>query len=261
MTTPFPSNANDPRDKARLIVLDDAQAVARHAAEMFVRESQAAQTSGRFTVALSGGSTPRAFHTLLANDPYREQVDWSHAQFYWGDERYVAPDDPESNFRMAEETLLEYVPVHEAQIHRVRTEIGDPQETANIYEQELRGDFELTGAQLPRFDLVFLGMGPDGHTASLFPHTEALNVRDKLVVANYVPKFSTYRITLTASVLNNAAVVAFLVAGADKAEALAAVLEGPRNPQEYPSQLITPTHGDVYYVVDHAAAANLKQPH
>lgn len=237
--------------------VSSAQDVARRAAELFVERNQQARASGRFTVALSGGSTPRAFHTLLAAPPYRDNVDWSITQFYWGDERCVAPDDPESNFRMARETLLDNAPIREAQIHRIHTELDDPAEAASLYADELRREFRLTPGSLPRFDLIFLGMGPDGHTASLFPHTAALSVKDRLVVANYVPKLSTWRITLTASVLNAAATVAFLVAGPDKADALAAVLAGPPNPEEYPSQLVAPTNGDLLWVVDDAAAAKL----
>jgi 6-phosphogluconolactonase len=240
-------------------VLADLNAVAHRAADLFVRESQRAPTRGRFTVALSGGSTPRAFHTLLAAPPYRDQVDWSQVQFYWGDDRHVAPDDPESNFRMARETLLDKVPVREAQIHRVHTEMEDASAAAALYEDELKQEFELRQSQFPRFDLIYLGIGPDGHTASLFPHTAALNVGDRLVVANYVPKLSTTRITLTAPVINAAAVVAFLVAGQDKIDALAAVLQGPRKPEEYPSQLIAPADGALYWLVDQAAAVKLRQ--
>lgn len=235
-----------------------AQDVARRAAELFVRRNQEARARGRFTVALSGGSTPRAFHALLAAPPFRDQVDWSVTQFYWGDERCVAPDDPESNFRMARETLLDNVPIHDAQVHRIHSEMDDPTAAAALYADELRQEFALAPGAAPRFDLIYLGMGPDGHTASLFPHTAALHVRDQLVVANYVPKLSTWRITLTAEVLNAAATVAFLVAGQDKADALAAVLDGPPNPEQYPSQLVTPSSGELLWVVDDAAAARLR---
>ena len=231
--------------------------VAQRAAELFVRRNQETRSSGRFTVALSGGSTPRAFHQLLASAPYRDQVDWSVTQFYWGDERNVGPDDPESNFRMARETLLDHVPIRDTQIHRVRTELADPAVVASQYEDELRQGFQVAPGAAPRFDLIFLGMGADGHTASLFPHTAALTVRDRLVVANYVTKLDTWRITLTAPVLNAGSMIAFLVAGADKAEALAAVLEGPPNPDEYPSQLIAPDQGSLVWVVDDAAAGKL----
>jgi 6-phosphogluconolactonase len=239
--------------------LDDLQAVARRAAELFVERARAARTRGRFTVALSGGSTPRSLHTLLAGPDSRNQVDWTQVQFYWGDERYVPPDDPESNYRMARETLLDKLPeVRPQQIHRIPTELPDPGQVADLYEQELHREFALAAGALPRFDLIYLGLGPDAHTASLFPHTEALHVRERLVVANYVPKLASTRITMTAPVLNAAATVAFLVAGSDKAAALAAVLEGPRDPETYPAQLVQPAHGTLYWLVDRAAAAGLK---
>lgn len=237
-------------------VLENLDAVATRAAELFVRCAGEARTAGRFTVALSGGSTPKAFHRLLAGAPYRDQVEWSQVQFYWGDDRAVAPDDPESNFRMARETLLDTLPIHEAQIHRIHTEL-DSTAAATLYEDELRQDFHLSQGQLPRLDLIYLGMGSDGHTASLFPHTAALGVTDRLVTANYVPQLSTTRITLTYPVLNNAATIAFLVVGPDKADALAAVLEGKADPDTYPSQRIAPTDGDLYWLMDQAAAAKL----
>jgi 6-phosphogluconolactonase len=242
-----------------LEILDDLAAIARRGAEVFVARFGAVPDDRRFSVALSGGSTPRALHSRLAAHPYRDQVDWSRVQFYWGDDRHVAPDDPESNFRMARETLFDHVPVHEAQLHRIHTEMPDAAAAAALYEEELRQDFALRGEALPRFDLLFLGMGADGHTASLFPHTAALAVRDRLVVANEVPQLGTTRITLTVPVLNHAATVVFLVAGEDKAEALAAVLEGPRQPEQRPAQLIAPSQGELYWLVDRAAASRLRR--
>lgn len=243
-------------------VLTDLPSVTGRGAELFVRTAEeACMARGRLTVALSGGSTPKALHSLLAAPPHREQVDWAHVQFYWGDDRCVPPDDAESNYRMARETLLDTLPLRAAQIHRIHTELDDPAVAAAQYEQELRQGFGLHEGQVPRFDLVLLGMGPDGHTASLFPHTAALAVTDRLVVANAVPQLATTRITMTAPVLNNAAVVAFLVAGADKAPALAAVLEGPADPDTYPAQRIAPTNGTLYWFIDKAAAQQLRHPH
>lgn len=233
--------------------------VARRAADLFVEAFDEARAHGVFRVALSGGSTPRAFHTLLAQPDYRDRVDWSLVEFYWGDERCVPPDDPESNYRMARETLLERVPARQEQIHRMPGEVADVEAAAAQYEQELRASFHLEGNALPRFDLIYLGMGPDGHTASLFPHTAALHVRDRLVVANYVPKLNANRITLTLPALNNAARVAFVVAGADKANALQQVLEGERDPEEYPSQSIAPTNGTLVWICDEAAAGRLER--
>ena len=257
-------------DSSHLVISDDLASVARHGAELFVRLARAATDRGpdgpaqgsprRFSVALSGGSTPREMHALLTRPPFIGQVDWAIVQFYWGDDRCVNPDDPQSNYHMARETLLDALPISPSQVHRMHTEESDPATAAALYAEELRRDFSLGPGELPRFDLVYLGMGNDGHTLSLFPHTAALSENDRLVVANEVPKLGVNRITLTAPVVNNAANVAFLIAGPDKAAALAAVLEGPRDPVEYPSQLIHPTNGELYWFVDRAAAARLSHP-
>ena len=253
------NQVNNNRGQPQITVLPDLDAVAHAAAQHFVAE--AARASGVFRVALSGGSTPRRFHELLAEPPYRDQVAWSRIEFYWGDERTVAPDDAESNYKMALDTLLGPLMsrglIAPAQIHRMPGEAPDPDAGARAYADELRQSFGAAAGELPRFDLLYLGMGPDGHTLSLFPETAALGVRDQLVVANAVPKLNTTRLTITAPVANHAAVVAFLIAGADKADALSAVLEGPYNPTHYPSQLIAPTNGDLLYLVDRAAAAKL----
>jgi 6-phosphogluconolactonase len=235
-------------------VYDDLDALAHAAAEIFVARSQ--QTPGAYRVALSGGHTPIALHQSLVASPYRERVAWERVQFYWGDDRCVPPDDEESNYRMARETLLEPLGIPAEQIHRMRTELP-PAEAANQYEQELRATFDLAVGELPRFDFNLLGMGPDGHTASLFPHTAALMEMERLVVANEVPQLQTTRITLTAPVFNAAATTIFMIAGADKADALHAVLRGPVNPEEYPTQLIAPTNGELLYLLDRAAAAKL----
>lgn len=246
-------------DGGRIIeVYDTGDALAHRAADLFVQRFEGHHPGSPFRVALSGGSTPRKFHSLLAQPGYRERVDWSRIEFYWGDERCVPPDDAESNYRMARETLLDHVPVSISQIHRMRGELTDVADAAVLYEGELRAGFALTGDEIPRFDLIFLGMGPDGHTASLFPHTQALHVMDRLAVANYVPKLNANRLTLTVPVLNNAACIAFVVAGEDKAESLKQVLEGAGHPDEYPSQLIAPVHGQVYWLCDHAAARLLR---
>ncbi len=236
--------------------LADSSAVAQAAAELFVARARAAQQEGHdFRVALSGGSTPRRFHALLAASPLREQVDWAHVQFFWGDERCVPPDHPDSNYRMARETLLDVVPVTPEQIHRMRGE-DNPMQAARAYEAEVRAVFGAEGSAIPRFDLIYVGMGPDGHTLSLFPHTAALDVTDRLVTENVVPQLNTTRITFTTTLAKNAAMVAFVIAGADKADALAEVLQGARNPQQYPSQLIAPV-GELRFIVDQAAAARL----
>ncbi|HEX8982440.1 MAG TPA: 6-phosphogluconolactonase [Ktedonobacterales bacterium] len=250
MTSPTPTTRT-------IETFPDVAAVAQAAADLFVAHSRAAQAEGRdFRVALSGGSTPRRFHAMLAASPLREQVDWSRIQFFWGDERCVAPDDAESNYRMARETLLDAVPVAPAQIHRMRGE-DDPAQAALAYENEVRQVFGVAATGVPRFDLIYVGMGPDGHTLSLFPHTAALNLTNRLVTENAVLQLQTNRITFTTTLANAAAVVAFVVAGADKADALAEVLQGERNPEQYPSQLIAPA-GELRFLVDAPAAAKLR---
>jgi 6-phosphogluconolactonase len=239
-------------------IYDDAPAVARAAADRFVAAARDAMAQRRrFNVALSGGSTPRALYSLLAAQPYHAQVDWSRVWVFWGDERTVPPTDPESNYHMARETLLYHVPVPATQVFRMRGEHADPEKAAALYEVDLRRAFALAPGELPRFDLILLGMGPDGHTASLFPHTAAVRATDRLVVANRVDKLQTWRITLTAPVINHAAEVEFLVVGEDKAPVLARVLQGPRDPDELPSQLVAPTRGALVWLLDRSAAAQL----
>jgi 6-phosphogluconolactonase len=245
----------------QLQVFDDLAALARGAADLLVDLLRDARPQEHFNLALSGGSTPRTLHETLVMPPYRDQIDWESLQYFWGDERFVPPDNPESNYHMALETLLQKapVPVTTDQVHRVPTERGDPAMVAELYEADVRRAMNVLPGQWPRFDLILLGMGPDGHCASLFPHTTALGVRDQLVTANYVPKLDTNRITFTVPVINNATTVAFLVAGTDKADALAAVLEGADDPETYPSQLIAPENGTLHWLVDRAAAAKLRQ--
>jgi 6-phosphogluconolactonase len=234
---------------------DDAAALARAAADLFVATAKAAVAArGRVSVALSGGST---LYQLLAGPEYHDQVDWSRTWVFFGDERCVPPTDAESNYRMAREALLFHVPVPATQVFRMRGEAADPDAAARLYEINLRRAFALAPGELPRFDLILLGMGPDGHTASLFPHTEALRVRDRLVAPNWVEKLGATRLTLTLPAINSAALVVFLVAGADKAAALAAVLNGPPQPEELPSQQVAPRDGRVLWLVDRAAAARL----
>jgi 6-phosphogluconolactonase len=235
----------------------DAAELAREAAETFVRlATEAVAAKGSFSVALSGGSTPKALFGLLAGE-YLDRVPWRETHFFWGDERHVPPDHPDSNYRMTREAMLSTAPVPPENVHRVEAENPDAADAADAYGRTLERWFGTRPGEFPRVDLVLLGMGPDGHTASLFPHTTALHETARSVVANWVPKFDAYRITLTAPVLNNAANVLFLVAGADKAEALHEVHEGARNPDEYPSQLVRPTSGSLRWLVDRAAAARL----
>jgi 6-phosphogluconolactonase len=238
--------------KPDVIVRPSKADVTRTAADRIVAAAASAIAArGRFTIALSGGSTPRALFELLATDEYRAKVDWPRVEVCFGDERCVPPDDPASNYRMAREALLDHVP---ARVHRMRGE-DEPAAGAAAYERELR---ELFGAT-PRFDLVLLGMGDNGHTASLFPGLRAVEERERWVVAEYVAEVSMWRITCTPVVLNAAAEDLFLVAGADKAPMLQRVLEGPRDPRALPSQVVAPTNGRLVWLVDAAAAAALKQ--
>jgi 6-phosphogluconolactonase len=203
-------------------------------------------------VALAGGSTPRAINALLVSEPRRATVDWERVVFWFGDERCVPPDDPESNYRMNRETLLDPLPAQPAHVHRMRGE-DDPAAAAADYETILR--FHL--GERVRLDLVLLGMGPDGHTASLFPGTIEAIDKSNLCIAHYVPKLGTWRITLTPRTINAARNVAITAGGAEKASALRAVLEGPRQTGVYPAQLVAPHDGDLRWFVDAAAASEL----
>jgi 6-phosphogluconolactonase len=211
-----------------------------------------------FSIALSGGSTPRGLFRLLAAEPYRSQCYWPAFKIFWGDERCVPPDHPDSNYRMAKESLLDHIPILPRQVFRMEGE-GEPAAAAFRYEQVLREQVPPGDGGWPQLDLVLLGMGPDGHTASLFPGTAALQETQRAVVANWVETLHCDRITLTPPVLNSAKEVLFLVSGQDKARALQAVLEGPLNPQLYPSQLVHPTLGQVTWVMDQPAASLLKK--
>lgn len=251
---------------AQVRVYKDNEELAVKAARRFARlADQYVLGCERFTVVLSGGSTPKAMFSLLAKSPFVETVPWSSVYFFWGDERCVPPDHPDSNFRMTYETLLSRVPVPQENIFRIPAELADPNLAAQTYSDTLINFFLKTMdpgstaplSNVPRFDLVFLGMGADGHTASLFPGSAALHNETDIVTANYVEKFKAHRITLTAKTINNARNVTFLVAGQDKAETLKTVLEGERNTQLYPSQMIHPTKGTLLWLVDETAASLL----
>lgn len=230
-------------------VLPDAQALAAEGARRFVDLArQATELKGRFSVALSGGRTPEKMFQLLAGEPYRSQVAWEKVEIFFSDERCVPPDSQESNYRTASAALLSKVPIPGDNVYRMRGEI-DPQQAAIEYGQTLKEKFADGG-----LDLVFLGMGPDGHTASLFPGTEALRETKHRCVANHVPKLNAWRLTMTAPFLNRAGAVIFLVTGADKAQTVSQVLEGPSDPQRLPSQLIRPEPGKMIWLLDAAAA-------
>jgi 6-phosphogluconolactonase len=240
-------------------IVDNAAGLHAAAADVFaLAVADAASARPECAVALSGGSTPRGLYALLADDPARRaRVPWKRIRFFWGDERHVPPDHPDSNFRLAHEVLLSRVEVSGDQVWRIRGEYPDARRAADEYEQDLRRAFRLAPGQRPRFDLVLLGLGSDGHTASLFPGSAALTEQERLVVAVRAGSTSPERITLTAPVLNDAALVVFLVQGAEKAAALRAVLEEPRDPDRWPAQLVQPRDGRLLWIVDRAAAAML----
>jgi len=244
-----------------LHVLDDAEALAAAAADTFaLRAGAEIRRKSSFTVALAGGSTPRRLYaTLAAGRRPSHRVDWTKVHCFWGDERHVPPDHPESNYRAARETLLSGVPIPETNIHRIRSEEPDAARAATLYEQALVSFFGPGAGIFPRFDLILLGMGSDGHTASLFPGAAALRERVRLAVAPWVDRLEAHRITLTPPVLNSAAQVIFLVSGSDKAEALRAVLEGEERPDELPAQIVRPADGDLTWLVDRPAAAALRR--
>jgi 6-phosphogluconolactonase len=240
-------------------ILPDAAAVARRAAEEFLKSAVAAiEQKGSFRVSLSGGSTPKALYALLGDDPsLRSRMPWEKTHFFFGDERHVPPDSPESNFRMANEALFSKGLVKPEQITRIKGEYPDAEKAALEYEQALRAYFKLKDGAYPRFDLVLLGMGDEGHTLSLFPGTRALQATPRIVVRNWIGKLFTERITLTAPAANQANRVIFLVTRADKAPALKAVLEGPYEPEQLPAQLIQPVNGKLLWLVDQAAGSML----
>ncbi len=241
-------------------IVPDSAALARAVADVFIATAnQAVEKKGGFTVALSGGSTPKALYSLLINDhDLYARVPWQKIDFFFGDERSVPPDHPDSNYRSAQDGMLSKAPVSPERVFRMKGEYKETEKAAAEYDHLLREFFHLSAGELPRFDLIMLGMGPDGHTASLFPGTKALNEHHRLVVSNWVGKFYTHRITMTAPVLNNAACVMFMAGGQDKAQPLKAVLEGPYEPAQLPSQLVRPVNGKLLWLVDKSAAALLE---
>jgi 6-phosphogluconolactonase len=246
--------------RGRLHVVADADALARTAADEFqVYAWEAIRARGRFTVALAGGDTPRAVYAQIAAT-WKEwpdgPLDWNRVHVFWGDERHVPPSDPRSNFRMARENLIARVPIPRENVHRVPAEFPDPRDAASKYEVTLREFFDLEAGGFPGFDLVILGMGADGHTASLFPDGDAIEEERRLAVAAPGPgdRVGEWRITLTLPVLNRAASIVVLVSGAGKAAMLRRVLEGPETEPLVPIQRINPKSGSLVWIVDHEAA-------
>jgi 6-phosphogluconolactonase len=240
-------------------ILKDNPAIARRAAEIFVKMAQSAVTrNGSFSVALAGGSTPKLLYSLLATDAdLRAKLPWDKMQLFFGDERHVGPDDPQSNFKMASEAMITKAPLKPEQVHRMKGEYPDSERAAKEYEQDLRSHFRIKDSELPRLDLVLAGMGDEGHTLSLFPGTKALHAQGRAVVRNWVGKLYTERITITAPVANNAEMILFMVAGKEKTLALKGVLEGPYEPDQLPAQLLQPTNGKLLWLVDEAAGSML----
>ena len=248
----------DYQSKADVRVLPDGPAIAQSCAQRLVEIAAAAvKEKGSFDLVLAGGSTPKILYNLLVEDPaLRSQVPWDKMHTFFGDERHVKPDHPDSNYRMAYESLISKSPLKPEQVTRMKGEYPEAEDAAREYEQYLRTHYKLAEGQFPRFDLVLLGMGNEGHTLSIFPGTKALRENRRIAVHNWIGKVLMDRITLTAPAVNNAANVIFMVTGADKAPALTAVLERFYEPDQLPAQLIQPTHGSLLWLVD-TAAGNL----
>ena len=242
-------------------ILADAAAIAQRAAQEFVQTATGAvRERNAFQVALAGGSTPKVLYNLLVSDPaLRSQVPWDKIQVFFGDERHVGPGHPDSNFRMATETMLSKVPLKANQVTRIKGEYPDAEQATREYEEAIASHFKLKAGELPRFDLLLVGMGNEGHTLSLFPGTKALHADGRIAVRNWVGKLYADRITLTAPAACAAAEILFLVTGADKALALKGVLEGPYEPEQLPAQLLRPKNGKLLWLVDTAAGGMLSR--
>jgi 6-phosphogluconolactonase len=235
-------------------VFATARDLAEAAATLFVtKSSEAVAARSFFTVALSGGSTPKLLYQLLS-DQFREQVPWPSIHFFWTDERHVSPDDPESNYRMANEAMLSRVPVSKHSVHRIKSENPNGAEAAAEYEQEI---LKFVPGSPPRFDLILLGLGTDGHTASIFPDSEVLHETKQLVAAPWVEKLNAYRITMTLPLLNSGASVVFLVTGTEKADVVRSIVQTTKS---YPAKEVRPTNGELLWLLDRDAANKLKPP-
>lgn len=237
---------------AKIIIAKDSAELNNIAAEKFISVgNQAIETSGRFSVALAGGSTPKSFYQLLASNAFKDRIDWKRVFFFFGDERNVLPTDDESNYRMADENILKPLQIVEENIFRWQTESKD---AAENYEKTIKEFFDLSEKEFPRFDIILLGMGDDGHTASLFPFTKALTETSRIAVENWVQKLDTNRLTFTFPTINNASNIIFLISGTSKAEVLQAVLDGEFNGEKLPSQNVKPIHGELSWLIDENSA-------
>jgi 6-phosphogluconolactonase len=241
---------------SKVHVFDTPEDVARAAAERFVvLVDECLQSKSYFSVALAGGNTPRRLYELLATDAFKHEIEWARVHIFFGDERAVPHDHPDSNFRMAHEALLSKISIPSENVHPMNG-AGDVVENARDYERDLKKFF--SGVGWPRLDLVLLGLGKDAHTASLFPGSSALNETRSWVASNWVEGLNVYRLTLTAPSINAAANVEFLVTGSDKAAALAAVIDGPFDPKRFPAQIIQPRDGNLIWLVDEAAHSSVE---
>jgi 6-phosphogluconolactonase len=240
----------------KIKIAADPAAMSRAAAETIVEHLlESLQRRDVYSIVLSGGSTPRRLYALLAGDSaFRERIPWHRVHFFWGDERHVPPNHPDSNFHMASEAMLSRVSIPPGNIHRIRAEQPDAHKAAADYDREIRRFFELSAGEMPRFNCVLLGMGSDGHTASLFRGSPALDEQKRLVMANWVDKFKSYRITLTVPAFNSADLILLLVSGSQKADTLKSLLAGSSSPERYPVQWIQPKHGDMLWFLDRSAA-------
>jgi 6-phosphogluconolactonase len=244
--------------RGQVVVARDPAELARQTVDLALTTVIAAQAERRWAnAALSGGSTPKAMGELLARQPYRDLIAWHYLHVFWGDERWVPLASPESNAGEAKRIFLDDVPIPASQVHPFDTEGLAPPESAARYADLVRSLVPSEGG-LPRFDIIFLGMGDDGHTASLFPQTAPIHEQEQIVVAHFVPKLRTTRLTFTPPLLNAARLVVFLVAGTGKAQRLQEVLEGPEQPDELPSQIVRPVAGELIWLVDRAAAGALE---
>ena len=256
MNPPLHSPASS--SQPEIIVCADVNSLYERAAAILVEEAVGAIAArGRFMIALSGGSTPHGLYRLLASADWRDRIDWGRVHVFWGDERFVPHTSSESNYGMAWSTLLSQVAIPRAGIHAVPTDLATAEDAAATYEETIREVFCLPAQEIPQLDLVLLGLGADGHTASLFPHSGPLRHEARWVVAGYIEAVQAYRITMTPLLLNRARAILFLVAGNEKAEAVRGVLVGGYNPDRLPAQLISPLCGSLRWLLDRPAARRI----
>lgn len=241
-----------------VVVTSDTESAYTFAAQTIVDlAQQALHARGKFTVALSGGSTPKKLYGLLASAEWQAKFPWNKTEFFWGDERYVAPTDDSSNFHMTQEAMLSRVKIPPANVHRVRTEEADTNHAAELYEQEIRRVVLAGSDGMPQFDLMLLGLGTNGHTASLFPYQPALHEKTRLVIAEYIEEVKMTRVTLSPPLINAARHIVFVALGSDKATVVREVVTGVFDPERLPAQLVRPTEGQLMWIIDPAAAEKL----